>query len=77
MGRKMMENEVFRQSIMKSDEVLKPYNINLYDMLMEGEEATFENTVNSFVGIAAIQVEWIQDHGRNLRISAPIVWPAN
>lgn len=56
MGRKMMENEVFQQSIMKSDAVLKPYNIDLYDMLMEGEEATFENTVNSFVGIAAIQV---------------------
>ena len=57
MGRKMMENELFKQSIMKSDDVLKPYNINLYDMLMEGEEATFEKTVNSFVGIAAIQVD--------------------
>lgn len=56
MGRKMMEVDTFRASIRKSDALLQPYNVKLYDMLMNGEETTFENTVNSFVGIAAIQV---------------------
>lgn len=56
MGRKMMEIEEFKSSILRSDAVLEPFDIKLYDLLMNGEEATFENTVNSFVGIAAIQV---------------------
>ncbi|XP_060583977.1 fatty acid synthase-like [Ruditapes philippinarum] len=56
MGRKMMEIDTFKSSILRSDAVLKPYNLNLFDMLMNGDESTFEDTVNSFVGIAAIQV---------------------
>ncbi|KAL4239386.1 hypothetical protein ACF0H5_000203 [Mactra antiquata] len=56
MGRCMMEIEVFYTSIMKSDTLLQQYNIELYDMLMNGDETTFEDTVNSFVAIAAIQV---------------------
>ncbi|XP_053392677.1 fatty acid synthase-like [Mercenaria mercenaria] len=56
MGRKMMEIDAFRTSILQSDALLQPYGVNLYDMLMNGEETTFENTINSFVGIAAIQV---------------------
>jgi fatty acid synthase len=59
MGRKMMEIDTFKSSILRSDAVLKPYNLNLFDMLMNGDESTFEDTVNSFVGIAAIQVNYI------------------
>lgn len=59
MGRKMMEIDVFRKSILQSDLVLKPYNVHLYDLIMEGDDAAFENIVNSFVGIAAIQVRLV------------------
>ena len=54
MGRKMLEVDVFRASILKSDAILKPYNVHLYDLLMDSD--AFENIVYSFVGIAAIQV---------------------
>lgn len=56
MGRKMMEIDTFRTSILKSDAVLQQFDVKLYDMLMNGDESTFEDTVNSFVAIAAIQV---------------------
>lgn len=56
MGRDLMTLDSFRDSIMKSDAVLKPYGIHLCDMLMESKEETFSNTLNSFIGIAAIQV---------------------
>ncbi len=61
MGRDLMELEVFRRSIMKSDEALKPFGLHLYDIIMNGDAATFENTHNSFVGIAAIQVRISKD----------------
>ena len=57
MGKDMMEMEVFYRSIMVSNKVLKPHGINLLDdIIMNSDEKTFENTLNSFVGIAAIQV---------------------
>ncbi|WAR19700.1 FAS-like protein [Mya arenaria] len=56
MGKKMMDDGVFKESILRSDGVLQPYGVKLYDLLMNGDDTTFENTVNSFVGIAAIQV---------------------
>lgn len=48
--------DVFRDSIMKSDAVLSTYGVNLYDLIMTAEESVFEDTVNSFICIAAIQV---------------------
>lgn len=56
MGRDMMVFDVFRDSIMKSDAVLSTYGVSLYDLIMTAEESVFENTVNSFICIAAIQV---------------------
>lgn len=52
----MMVFDVFRDSIMKSDAVLSTYGVSLYDLIMTAEESVFENTVNSFICIAAIQV---------------------
>ncbi|XP_069122700.1 fatty acid synthase-like [Argopecten irradians] len=56
MGRQMMEIDDFKKSILKSDAVLRPYSLCLYDFLMKGEEKMFEDTLHSFVSIAAIQV---------------------
>ena len=51
-----MQLQVFRESIMKSDLALKPYGISILDIIMNGDKDTFEDTKNSFVGIASIQV---------------------
>ena len=58
MGRDLMILDCFRESIMRSDALLRPYNVRLCDLLMDGEDETFttNDTVNSFVGIVAIQV---------------------
>ena len=56
MGRDLMGIDCFRASIERSDEVLKAYGLELVHMLMHGDESTFNDTLNSFVSIAAIQV---------------------
>ena len=56
MGRQMMTVDTFRASIARSDVVLKPLGIQLQQLLLSGDADAFEDTVNSFVGIAAIQV---------------------
>ena len=48
--------DVFRDSILRSDTVLSAHGVNLHDLIMTAEEAAFEDTVNSFICIAAIQV---------------------
>ncbi|RUS90834.1 hypothetical protein EGW08_001453, partial [Elysia chlorotica] len=56
MGRKMMELDIFRQSIQRSSKTLSQYNVDLYDLIMNGDETTFDQTIPSFIGIASIQV---------------------
>ncbi|KAK3090166.1 hypothetical protein FSP39_009679 [Pinctada imbricata] len=56
MGKAMLELNVFRESITRSDAVLKPYEISVMDLLLSDNQSEFENTINAFVGIAAIQV---------------------
>lgn len=56
MGRQMMKIALFKKSILRSDAVLRPYGVTLYNMLTTGGEDVFDDTLNSFVGIAAIQV---------------------
>ena len=54
MGRDLLTLPVFRQSILRSDAVLRPHGVPLFDMLAQGD--SFEDILNSFVAIAAIQV---------------------
>ena len=56
MGRDLITLDCFRESIMRSDALLRPHGIQLYDLLMNSKEDTFSSTVNSAVGIVAIQV---------------------
>ena len=56
MGSDLMALDSFRESIMRSDVILKPYGMCLSDMLLDSNEETFSNTLNTFVLIAAIQV---------------------
>ena len=56
MGRDLMTLDCFRESIMRSDAVMKPYGIDVFGLLMVSNDDTFNSIVNSFVGIAAVQV---------------------
>ena len=56
MGRDLMTLDCFRESIVRSDSVLRPYGINLLDLLMDSKEDAFKDVVSSFVGIVGIQV---------------------
>ena len=56
MGKDLMELKLFRQSIERSATVLKKYNIDLFKLILSSTPADLDKPVNSFVGIAAIQV---------------------
>lgn len=56
MGRDLMTMDVFRRSIMRSDAIVERYNIHLRDLLMDAKEDSFNDALNSFIGITAIQV---------------------
>lgn len=56
MGCSLMQLPDFRESILRSDEALKDTGLVVSRMLMEADDSTFEDTVNSFVGLAAVQV---------------------
>lgn len=57
MGRDLMKIDSFHQSILRSEAVLRQFDIHLYDLLMNSTEDTFNNTLYSFISIAAIQVD--------------------
>lgn len=59
MGCSLMQIPDFRESILRSDEALKDTGLVVSRMLMEADDSTFEDTVNSFVGLAAIQIAQI------------------
>lgn len=56
MGCSLMQIPDFRESILQSDEALKDTGLVVSRLLMEANDSTFEDTVNAFVGLAAIQV---------------------
>jgi len=56
MGRDLMQFEVFENSIKKSALCLSQHGIDLYDIIMNANDETFDNVLNSFVSIAAVQV---------------------
>lgn len=56
MGLSLMKLNLFRQSILRSDKALKDTGLKVSDLLLYADENTFNETVNAFVGLAAIQV---------------------
>ena len=56
MGRDLMSLSCFRESIMRLGTVLRPYGIDLVDILMNSNAETFMDVVSSFVGIVSVQV---------------------
>ncbi|CAD7085952.1 unnamed protein product [Hermetia illucens] len=56
MAKDLMGLEVFNKSIHRCAEVLRPEGVDLIDILTRSNEARFDNILNSFVSIAAMQV---------------------
>lgn len=52
-----MKFPIFVKAIEKCDAALKPYGIDIIDIITNKDKKTFDNILNSFVGIAAIQVK--------------------
>ncbi|XP_074967591.1 fatty acid synthase [Phalacrocorax aristotelis] len=59
MGLSLMKLNLFRQSILRSDEALKSTGLKVSDLLLQADEDSFEDPVNAFVGLAAIQIAQI------------------
>lgn len=57
MGCHLLQLPAFRESILRSDQALKDTGLVVSRLLMEADDATFEDTVHAFVGLAAIQVQ--------------------
>ena len=56
LGKSLMRLPIFAESIKKCDRVLKPHGVDIYNILMNPDKTIFDNILNSFVGIAAVQV---------------------
>lgn len=56
MAKSLYRLEVFRNTLDKCAAALKPHGIDLIDVVTNGTAKTFENVLNSFVSIAAVQV---------------------
>uniref|UniRef100_A0A673C4U0 Fatty acid synthase n=1 Tax=Sphaeramia orbicularis TaxID=375764 RepID=A0A673C4U0_9TELE len=59
MGRSLMLLPDFKESVLRSDKALKGTGLVVSQLLMEANDATFEDTVHAFVGLAAIQIAQI------------------
>lgn len=59
MGKDLMQLEIFEKGIRKCAEALEPEGVNLYDIILSPDESTFDNVMNSFISIAAIQVNYV------------------
>ncbi|XP_066594557.1 fatty acid synthase [Prorops nasuta] len=56
MGAMLMNFPVFANAIAKCDAVLKPHGVDIINILTNNDKTIFDNILNSFVGIAAIQI---------------------
>lgn len=56
MAKDLMDLEVFRNSIDRCADALRPEGVDLIQILTNSEESTFDNILNSFISIAAVQV---------------------
>ncbi|NWR76452.1 FAS synthase, partial [Centropus unirufus] len=59
MGLSLMQLDLFRQSILRSDEALKHTGLKVSELLVKEDENTFDDIVHAFVGLAAIQIAQI------------------
>lgn len=56
MGTSLMMLPIFKESILKSHNILKQFKIDLVKIITDADSKSLNNAVNSFVAIAAMQV---------------------
>lgn len=56
MGTSMMQIDIYRQTMYECHEILKPFGLDLLSIVTSTDETTFDNILNSFVGITATQI---------------------
>jgi hypothetical protein len=56
MGKSLLKLPVFAAAIDKCQEALKPYGVDVINILTSDDPVIFSNILNCFVGIAAFQV---------------------
>lgn len=56
MAKELMSIDIFRQSIKRCSDALKPHGVKLEDVIVNGDETCFNNILNSFISIAAVQI---------------------
>lgn len=56
MGRQLFGIEIFQRSLRRSADALAPHGIDLMNIIMNATDETYENVMDSFVSIAAMQV---------------------
>ncbi|XP_030383066.1 fatty acid synthase [Scaptodrosophila lebanonensis] len=56
MAKDLMQIDVFAKTIQRCADVLKPEGVDLIDVLTRSTDKSFENILNSFISIAAMQV---------------------
>ena len=56
MGRDLMQLKLFRESIERSAEILKPYKVDLFQLIWSSKPSDLEKPMHSFVTLVAIQV---------------------
>ncbi|XP_058059390.1 fatty acid synthase [Anopheles bellator] len=56
MARDLMQLEVFHNTIARCAEALRPEGVDLIDVLTKSDDSRFDNILNSFISIAAVQV---------------------
>ncbi|KOB52382.1 Uncharacterized protein OBRU01_25989, partial [Operophtera brumata] len=56
MGVQLMRIPIFAAAILRCDKVLKPKGIDIVEIITSNDEKTFDNILNAFVGITAIQI---------------------
>ncbi|XP_076294051.1 fatty acid synthase-like [Lasioglossum baleicum] len=56
MGESLMRFPIFAKAIQKCDATLKPFGVDIVDIITNKDKKTFDNVLNSFVGIASVQI---------------------
>lgn len=67
MGTSLLQIPVCRDSITKCHNTLKPYGVDLIDIITSNHPAMFDNSANSFIGIMVIQIA-LTDLLRSLKL---------
>lgn len=56
MGKSLMRFPIFAKAIQKCNATLKPFGVDIIDIITNNDKKIFDKILNSFVGIAAVQI---------------------